>query len=452
MAKVTKKKVTRRQFLKGVVAGGAAMTIPGMIRTAYAQKPKVSIGAWDHWVPGANKVLKEMIEEWGKANKVEVEVDFITTIGDKLQATAAAESRAETGHDIMAFLTWDATFYKDKLEPVNDVADKIQKKLGSFDDNAKWLSLQEGKWIALPSPLGSHTYPLVTRMDVWKNAGVDVVDIFPPDVKKRDKKKVDGFTWKAYLDAAKKVFAAGCPVGHPISECTDANDWLCPLFLSFGSVPVAEKGEITIESDATLEALEFLKELTQYIPKDVYGWDDASNNRWIISGRGSSISNPPSAWTVAKRDRPEVAALLWHHDMPRGPKGRFRGSLPYTWGIWRFSKNKSAAKDLFLYLYEKENQFKLITASQGYDYPQIPSLFAHPVWAEVGPPVGSQYNYIIRGDEKLIVGGWPAKPEIAASIYKRYPIPHMVSKVTSVGMNPKESMKWAANEIKSYMR
>jgi hypothetical protein len=445
-------KQTRRKFLKTVAVGAAALSVPAFPRISRGAG-KLSLGLWDHWVPGENAVLKGMIEEWGKANNVEVQVDFITSVGDKLQITAAAESRAGTGHDIMAFVTWDGTKYKDKLEPLNDVAEAVIKKYGRYNENATYLSFQDGRWVTLPSPIGSHTYPLETRMDLWKqHAGIDVVDIFPPDVKKRNKAKVDAWDWKKFLEGAKKVHAAGSPVGMSIAENTDSNDWLGPLFASYGSVFVTEKGDITLESGATLAALEYLKELTKYMPPDIYAWDDGSNNRWLISGKGSAVINPPSAWTVAKRDQPAVAAQVWHHDVPRGPKGRWRGSLPFTWGVWNFSKNKAAAKELLLWLSQKEQQGKLVTASQGYDMPQLNAFLDHPIWAEIEPPKGGQYNYPIRGDERLIVCGWPAKQDLAAQIYTRYPIPHMVSRVTQKGENPKEAMKWAAKEIATYMR
>ena len=85
-------------------------------------------------------------------------------------------------------------------------------------------------------------------------------------------------------------------------------------------------------------------------PPNVYAWDDAGNNRWLISGKGSAIINPPSAWAVAMRDNPKVGEQVWHHSMPRGPKGRFAGQLPFFYGIWNFSKNKQAAKDLLHYI------------------------------------------------------------------------------------------------------
>jgi len=443
---------TRRDFLKTGAAGAAAASVLGFPHVARAQT-KLTFGLWDHWVPGANDVLKGIVTDWGKGNRVDITIDFITSIGNKLQLTGAAESRAGAGHDILAFQTWDGTFYKDKLEPMNDVADAVIKKYGPYNENATYLNRQGGKWVTLPSPIGSHTYPLETRMDLWKkHAGIDVQAIFPADAKKRDKKKVDAWDWKMFLEGAKKVHAAGFPVGASIAENTDSNDWLGPLFATYGSFPMDEKGTITIESDATLAAIDYLKQLVQYMPKDIYGWDDASNNRWLISGKGSAIFNPPSAWTVAKRDRIEVAAQVWHHDAPRGVKGRFRGSLPFTWGVWGFGKNKSAAKDLLLHLSQKEQQWKTVTASQGYDTPQTVAFLTHPIWNEIEPPKGGQYNYPVRGDEKLIVAGWPAKQEIAAQIYSRWLLPIMVGKITAGGTAPKEAVKWAAGELEGYKR
>jgi ABC-type glycerol-3-phosphate transport system substrate-binding protein len=77
---------------------------------------------------------------------------------------------------------------------------------------------------------------------------------------------------------------------------------------------------------------------------------DASNNKWLISGKGALIMNPPSAWAVAKRDAPQVAEQLWTHGFAAGPKGRFAPYLPTFWTIWAFSKNKEAAKSLLVHL------------------------------------------------------------------------------------------------------
>ena len=449
---MAKKKITRREFIKGVAAGSAAvagaMSAPGVVRKAYAQKPKLSVGMWNHWVPGATDVHKQIVADWAKKNKVDVEVDFIGPSGADIRTIASAEYRGGAGHDMMTFSTWVSTAVKKKLEPLNDVADYIEKKYGKFEELGRYLNYQDGVWVSLPAPTGSHSYPMNSRIDLFRqHADIDVVDIFPADAMKRKDRKVKGFTWDAFLKAAKKLHGAGYPFGGAIAETSDANDWLCPLFLSFGSVPVDKDGNITIESAETVKALEFLKELAQYMPKEIYGWKDGSNNRWLISGKGSCILNPPSAWAKAKRVAPHIAAQVWHHDTPRGPKGRYRGGSFYSFGVWKWCKEKQAAKDFLTYLLESPQQWKIFYASQGYDMPQLKPMYAHPVWQEEGPPKGTVYNYIPRGDEKLIIGGYPAPPDIGNQIYAKYLISVMTGKVVTGEASPKDAMKWCAKEL-----
>jgi hypothetical protein len=59
---------------------------------------------------------------------------------------------------------------------------------------------------------------------------------------------------------------------------------------------------------------------------------------------------------------------------------------------------------------QKEQVDKLLWASKGYDVPPQASFFDHEVWLKGGPPAGTIYNYPIRGDEQLIVSGYPAPP------------------------------------------
>jgi ABC-type glycerol-3-phosphate transport system substrate-binding protein len=447
-------KITRREFMKGMVAGGAAvagtMSMPGVVRKAFTAKPKLNIGLWNHWIPGAADVHTAIINEWAAKNNIEATIDLIGPQVRDIRTIAAAESRAGTGHDIMALGPFDSWAFMKQCEPLNDVADYLEKKYGKFDSLGTYLSYSEEDkaWYAIPAPIGSHSYPMVSRIDYFKQyANIDLLDIFPPDVSKRDTKKVDVWTYDAFLDAAKKLHKAGYAFGAAIAETSDANDWLGPLLLSFGSQPMDREGNITIESDGTLAGLEFLKELTQYMPADMYGWDDASNNRWIISGKGSCIQNPPSAWSVAKRTQPENAAQMWHHDTPKGPEGRFRGALFYNFILWDWCKEKKAAKELLIHLLEKPQQWKMLTAAQGYDMPQLKPMYAHPVWEEEGPPPGGVYNYAIRGDEILVAGGYPAHPIAGNAIYSKHILAVMVAKATTGEMSPKDAMKWCASEL-----
>ena len=65
-------------------------------------------------------------------------------------------------------------------------------------------------------------------------------------------------------------------------------------------------------------------------PPEVYAWDDAGDNRWLISGKGSGIMNPPSTWAVAKRDNPKVAENCWTHPMPKSQRAGSSGSFRHS--------------------------------------------------------------------------------------------------------------------------
>ena len=54
----------------------------------------------------------------------------------------------------------------------------------------------------------------------------------------------------------------------------------------------------TIEYGRIFDGDEFWQKLPD-VQSVSYAWDDASNNRYIISGKGCAIQNPPSAWRRA---------------------------------------------------------------------------------------------------------------------------------------------------------
>ena len=53
----------------------------------------------------------------------------------------------------------------------------------------------------------------------------------------------------------------------------------------------------------------------------MFAWDNSQNNKFLISGQGSLIMNPPSAWAVAVRDRPDIGKELWHFPAAEGSEG-----------------------------------------------------------------------------------------------------------------------------------
>ena len=113
-------RTTRRTLLKNAALATTALVTAPYVRGANAAG-KLSIGFWDHWVPGANKASETLCREWGEKNKVEVSIDYITSQGNKNLLTIAAEAQARSGHDIFAFPSWLPSEHDSRLEPVDDV-------------------------------------------------------------------------------------------------------------------------------------------------------------------------------------------------------------------------------------------------------------------------------------------------------------------------------------------
>jgi spermidine/putrescine-binding protein len=82
------RKLSRRQFVAATAATSAALVTAPYVRGAYAGG-KLTVGFWDHWVPGANKASTDLVNEWAAKEKVEVSIDYITSQGNKLILTAA---------------------------------------------------------------------------------------------------------------------------------------------------------------------------------------------------------------------------------------------------------------------------------------------------------------------------------------------------------------------------
>jgi hypothetical protein len=442
---------SRRKFLKrAALATTAAVAAPYM-RTSHAAG-RLTLGLWDHWVPGANDTLSAICTEWGEKNHVEVRIDYITSIGEKNRITASAEAQAKTGHDIMAHPSWQVQVHRAALEPVDDVVDRLVKEHGPLAEISEYYGKDQGHWKGVPAIAGSQVKPCCSRIDLYKQyCGIDVTKIFPfGDT--RDQALVDSWNWDLYLSTAEKLFKAGYPVGLPMGQTTDSIDWVGALFRSFGAVFIDEKDNVTVDSAETRAALVYAKKLMAFNPPDVYAWDDSGNNKWLISGRGSSIMNPPSAWSVAKRDNPKVAEQCWTHDMPRGPKGRFAPYVPYLYGIWAFGQNKSAAKDLVHHMVDRPQAKRQVAASNGYDLPAIKSYHDFDTWKTVEPPAGTVYNYPPRGDQQLSSAGYPARPDVAAQLYNQALQPVMIAKVAQGGEKIDEAIKWAQKECEGYLR
>jgi ABC-type glycerol-3-phosphate transport system substrate-binding protein len=440
-------KPTRRRFLAASTATAALLAMPH-VRGSYAAGT-LAIALWDHWVPGANDTSRALVEEWAAQEKVDVRIDYINNIGNKQLVMIAAEAQAKSGHDMLALPSWQPSDHADLLERVDDVMEPLIKQNGAVNATVEYLGKSDGHWIAVPAAIGSQIKGPCSRIDLMKqHAGIDVQALYPAGAPPR----ADGWTLDAFLGAAEACHKAGFPFGIGLGTTADSVDSAGAIFHSFGAMLVDARGNVTVRSDPVRQALDYYVRLARFLPPSVAAWDDASNNKWLIAGKGALILNPPSAWAVAKRDAPQVAEQLWTHGMPAGPKGRFAPFIPYFWGIWAFSKNKPAAKSLIAHLSHPRAAEKLVVASGGYDIPSFANLTTLKVWAEEGPPKGTLYHYPNRDNHQtLSIAAYPAPPKIAVQIYTQGIMTKMTVRHLQ-GEPMEKTLAWAESEVEGFLR
>ncbi|HEX4262591.1 MAG TPA: ABC transporter substrate-binding protein [Acetobacteraceae bacterium] len=443
---------TRISRRKALTIGAAAGALPLVhIRTA-AAAGKVSVGFWDHWVPAGNGIMKKQVDAWAAKNKVEVTADFITSVGNKNLMTIAAEAQARTGHDIEAFPTWEVHNHSQSLEPMDDVMKELTGKYGPANAVCEYLSKIKGQWMAVPSSSGTQTKPACGRISAFKKAGMDPTTTYP--AKEVPTGEGADWTYDKLLALGPSMKQQNLPYGIGLGQTSDSVDFAGGVFAAFGATLVDKAGNITVKTDPVRQVLDYYKKLTPFLAPDTLSYDDASNNRALISGKSSLIFNPPSAWAVATRDAPQVAADSWTFPSPAGPKGRFIPYLPYFWGVWNFSRNKTAAKELITYLMERPQVEARANAVSGYDIPPFDSMDDFPIWSEVEPPKGTVYNYPIRKwhGSTPHVTAQEASPDVAVQMYNQAVHTVMIAKYCFQNQSMEQVLAWANNEIEGYMR
>ena len=295
--------LTRRTVLNTAALATTALAMP-FVRGAHAAG-KLSCGFWDHWVPGANEPLAKLCREWADREKVELTIDFITSQGDKLALTATAEAQARSGHDVLQMSDWYVAAQADNLEPVDELVTSLIKEHGKLLLGSEYIGRQKGRWIAVPTGVQTTGQTPCARIDHFKQfVGLDLTKMYPAGAPP-DEVLAEAWTWDGFLAAAEKCAKAGYPFGMPLSTWSDSVNWVSAVFAAQGAQLVDGEGNITVKSDEVKEVLAWFKKIVPFLPPSVFAWDNAANNKWLISGQGALIMNPPGAWAVAVRDAPD---------------------------------------------------------------------------------------------------------------------------------------------------
>lgn len=422
MAKQVSSTMNRRQFLQGATA--ATVGLAGMVAAppALAAKKRITMLSWNHFVPSSDVELRAQAKAFSKIYGAEVQVDTIAHL--QLAQKYAAEVSAQRGHDIRLVAFSGAWLYEKQLLPVDDIVEELGKAGGGWYPFYEETYRVNGTWRAVP-------WSWITPVGTYNESIFKKYDVAVPD------------TWADLLAAGTNLKKVGHPVGIAISHCVDAGVTFGSILWGHGGKVFDEGGQVAIRSPQTEATIEYYRELfDKAMTDEVLSWDDASNNRFILSGKGSWIHNPISPYAVAVAKKMPIAKDLNHSANPAGPAGRHVPLVIWGLGIWKFARNPEGAKAFIKHLLQPENLNKWITAGKGFNIGPARAYEKHPIWTS-----NPKLTIVPKQGEFGHSGGWPYHPSPeGARIGLQYILPDMVAKAIRE-KNTKAAIQWAEDRI-----
>jgi multiple sugar transport system substrate-binding protein len=420
--------LTRRQFLTTSTTVTAAAVAPhAWLRPAWAQTKELKILAWSHFVPAYDKWLDQFVAAWAAKNNVNAVIDHIPHLN--LPSKIAAEVATQSGHDIVQLAGSGTEKFAPALLEVQDLADKLGQRHGGWTPLAENYGMYHGKFYSIPDYFID--FPGLYRKDLWAEIGMPN----GPD------------TWDELLQGGRKLKAKGFPVGIGLAHHNDSrNSWRAIMWCHGGSEVAKDGKTVTFNSKEVRDALKYLKALYKdTMTPEVLAWDDASNNRFLASGRGSWIHNPISAYRTIESSDKALAEKIYIQLSPRGPAGRLSFANCVAYGITRFSKNQDSAKAFIESL--TENFTDAFRASTGYNNPFLKKYAKGPL------PIISEdpkLKPLEKSPEYHFTVGYPGPLTPAADeVYQQFVMIDTAAQFCSDRLDLEAAVKWGEEKIRS---
>lgn len=302
----------------------APAIIPNLAR---AQQKTLRIMRWKNFVPGFETWFNETLaKEWGEENNTRVIIDNVG-LGE-INSLAAAEVKAQEGHDLVLFLASRALL-EDHVIDHREVFEECQRLYGNpFEFTSRsCYNPRTNKYFGfcesyLPTVL---TY----RKELW-----DAVGQAPT-------------SWENIRKGGRAVkLLHETPVGISLAPEHNNKHSIRAIMYAFGASVQDENGYLALKSNKTLEALKFFKALyEEAMTTEVLAWDPPANNRYMLSGAVSLTLDTMSIIRAAENKNFPVNEHLALATLPEGPAGRIGPSFGVNiYAIWRFAKNPEGAK------------------------------------------------------------------------------------------------------------
>lgn len=345
---------SRRDVGRGLAAVTGLLAAP---RFARAQSG-MTLRFWtSQTAPVQMKAWEAIAAKFEAANKVKVEIEKYSddTLWPKLTAALAARDVPDLISYVQAY-TVVSLGERGLVEPFDDVVKAVGED--DFFPTARDVYKVNGRYIA--ATLNNQTSSnLFYRKDLLQEAGMA-----PPK------------TWDDLLAVAKATTKNGLyGTVLPYGRGSMASTMMVMFVHQAGGQILNPDLSVGFNSEATVAALEFLKEIFQYNPPGVasYSWSEVLNA--IVSGKVASGPYTGRPLAVILEQNAALADKVSRVPYPYRKEGQPAYDCPFnSLFIPKGAKNVDAAKAFAKVLFGKEAQIAVMHTLPGHNLPALKSI------------------------------------------------------------------------------
>lgn len=352
---MSKRMIGRRSVMK---AGAALAVAPLTSSYVHAQKPsKLNIFTLQSQ-PLQLKAYARMVASFQAANPG-VEVSILPISQTDLWAKLAASYAGGDVPDLVLQMTAEnvvSMYGQGLLDPLDDVIKNVGES--DFEPAALNLYRDKGQYFAVPASNNCVSL-LWYRKDLLAEAG-----IAPPK------------TWTQYLAMAKALtkngkFGTSLPFGR--TAMTNSITWT--LIYEAGGYVIAPDMSVVFNSDKTVQVLEFLKEMHQYVPPGANRFDFVDVLNAYVSGTSASCMYTGRTIVNVNTQNPAIADQIAcvPFPIPEGGKPWWSGAFEAII-MPKAGKNKEMARRFAAWNFKKDEYIAFLNATPGHQIPMLKSV------------------------------------------------------------------------------
>lgn len=417
---------------------GAAIPIADVPQPRFAPEPgaRLRVLRPAKYIDPDELIFNANTRRFTEQTGIEVRVDYVNWPDMPVQIAVAANTGQ--GADVIIGFGADAHIYADKLIELTDLAEYLGARYGGWYDLAltygrKWKS---SAWLGVP--MGGTTSPAVYRISWVKEAGFDGI---PRDL--------DGF-----LRLCQGLKRIGHPCGFALSHAPgDAPAYANWLLWSHGVALVDEQGKVSLDTPATIRALEYSRALQETMIAGTMGWSGVSNNRAFISGEIGLTQNGVSVYyalrTANDAAQNAIAADTDQTEMPFGVATQVpESALTLNAMVPRYTRFPNAAKEYLRFMMEAPQYDAWLTGCLGYWSQPLKAYGRSAVWDS--DPKLRTYREAM---DTPFYDGWrgPITPA-AGAVAENWVVVDMFARVATGAARPADSVREAVRAANRYYR